>query len=92
MFGKESVTLHTTKNTTVPMERILLGCSEEYYGKAEMREADGILGLGINPYSFSLQAVNLFGGTFQYCLVDHLSHTNKSVSYTHLTLPTNREV
>lgn len=41
-----------------------------------MKHADGVLGLGINPYSFSLKAVTQFGGSFSYCLVDHLSPIN----------------
>ncbi|KAL2897113.1 Aspartic proteinase NANA chloroplast, partial [Bienertia sinuspersici] len=76
IFGKEIATLPTTTGEPVTLAGLLVGCSESYTDKARLKHADGVLGLGIHPYSFALQAVNRFGGSFSYCLVDHLSPSN----------------
>ena len=76
MFGKEMITLPTNTGKPVILENLLVGCSESYTDKDRMKKADGVLGLGINPYSFSVHAVTLLGGCFSYCLVDHLSPLN----------------
>ncbi|XP_021775203.1 aspartic proteinase CDR1-like [Chenopodium quinoa] len=76
MFGKDITTLPTTTGKPVKLPKLLIGCSESFTDKDTMKHADGVLGLGINPYAFSLHAVVQFGGSFSYCLVDHLSPTN----------------
>ncbi|KNA17911.1 hypothetical protein SOVF_075550, partial [Spinacia oleracea] len=75
-FGSELATLPTTTGKSVVLPDLLVGCSESFTDNDTMKHADGVLGLGINPFSFSLKAVKEFGGSFSYCLVDHLSPTN----------------
>ncbi|KAK9698246.1 hypothetical protein RND81_08G091000 [Saponaria officinalis] len=75
-FAKDSITLPTTTGKSVTLQNMLIGCSQSVTGKADINEADGILGLGMHPYSFAIHGVSKFGGTFSYCLVDHLSPSN----------------
>ncbi|XP_074301721.1 aspartic proteinase NANA, chloroplast-like [Silene latifolia] len=75
-FSKDAITLPTTTGESVNLQNMLIGCSSSVTGKANINEADGILGLGMHPFSFAIHGVSKFGGIFSYCLVDHLSPHN----------------
>jgi len=77
-FGNERVSLKTITQKVITLPDILLGCSSSYGGNLNLTDGDGMLGLGLHPYSFSLHATDKFGGKFSYCLVDHLSPINKT--------------
>ncbi|CAA7016254.1 unnamed protein product [Microthlaspi erraticum] len=76
VFARETFTVNLTNGRKRRL-RNLIGCSNSFTGES-FRGADGVLGLAFSDYSFTSRAVDLFGGRFSYCLVDHLSHKNVS--------------
>ncbi|KAK3218458.1 hypothetical protein Dsin_012428 [Dipteronia sinensis] len=77
IFANETVTLVHGNHRKTKLKNVLIGCSSSFQGQS-FANADGIVGLAYNKYSFANKASEKFGGKFSYCLVDHLSHKNVS--------------
>ncbi|KAF8036654.1 hypothetical protein BT93_C2396 [Corymbia citriodora subsp. variegata] len=75
IFARETVTAEITngKGRATKVEDVVVGCTLTVQGQS-LQGADGVLGLAYHNYSFATRASHMLGGTFSYCLVDHLSH------------------
>lgn len=75
IFARETLTAEITKEKgrATKVEDVVVGCTLTLQGQG-FQGADGVLGLAYSNYSFATRASHTFGGTFSYCLVDHLSH------------------
>ncbi|KAJ7519714.1 hypothetical protein O6H91_20G052800 [Diphasiastrum complanatum] len=77
-FATETVTISATNKTTLQFKNVMFGCGTA--NKGLFQGADGLLGLGQGPLSFSSQLKSIIGSKFSYCLVDR--DNNMSVSST----------
>ncbi|KAI3414929.1 Peptidase A1 domain-containing protein [Psidium guajava] len=75
IFARETVTAEIAngKGRATKVEDVVVGCTLTIQGQ-NFQGADGVLGMAYGNYSFATRASRMFGGTFSYCLVDHLSH------------------
>ncbi|CAK9314646.1 unnamed protein product [Citrullus colocynthis] len=86
IFAIETLTVDLTNGKEKQLHNSIIGCTESVQGRI-FGGADGVIGLGTSPYSFTYKAAeNANGGGFSYCLVDHLSH-HTATSYFILGAP-----
>ncbi|MQL80952.1 hypothetical protein Taro_013415 [Colocasia esculenta] len=75
IFASEAATMTLSNGSQEKLWGVVVGCTSSSAGSS-FRPADGVLGLGYSPSSFTALAAARFGGKFSYCLVDHLSPKN----------------
>ncbi|XP_066362770.1 aspartic proteinase NANA, chloroplast-like [Miscanthus floridulus] len=75
IVGTESATIALPGGKVAQLKGVILGCSSSHDGQS-FRSADGVLSLGNAKISFATRAAERFGGSFSYCLVDHLAPRN----------------
>ncbi|CAL4941231.1 unnamed protein product [Urochloa decumbens] len=72
VVGTEFATIALHGGKAVHVGDVVLGCSSSYIGQS-FDASDGVLSLGNSKISFASSAAARFGGSFSYCLVDHLA-------------------
>ncbi|CAL5096189.1 unnamed protein product [Urochloa decumbens] len=72
VVGTESATIALHGGKTAHLVDVVLGCSSSQGGQS-FDASDGVLSLGNSKISFASLAATRFGGSFSYCLVDHLA-------------------
>nr|CAB3464497.1 unnamed protein product [Digitaria exilis] len=72
VVGTDSATIALPGGKTVHLQSVVLGCSSTHAGQS-FQAADGVMSLGYSKISFASRAAAQFGGSFSYCLVDHLA-------------------
>ncbi|KAF4350634.1 hypothetical protein CsatB_019856 [Cannabis sativa] len=74
-FSKETTTLRTSSGKQTRVPGLSFGCSFRVSGPAfsggNFDGAQGVMGLGRGPISFSTQLGRRFGNKFSYCLMDY---------------------
>ncbi|GLJ17018.1 hypothetical protein SUGI_0294450 [Cryptomeria japonica] len=85
VFAYETLTINASSNADSPSDGIripsvAMGCSTRRHGQS-FHGADGVIGLGQGPISFSSQIGHMYGDKFSYCLVDHLNGPSTSSNY-----------
>jgi hypothetical protein len=72
VVGTDSATIALPDGKMVQMQDVVLGCSSTHDGQS-FQAADGVISLGNSKISFASRAAARYGGSFSYCLVDHLA-------------------
>nr|CAB3460757.1 unnamed protein product [Digitaria exilis] len=72
VVGTDSATIGLPGGKTVHLHSVVLGCSSTHAGQS-FQAADGVMSLGYSKISFASRTAARFGGSFSYCLVDHLA-------------------
>jgi len=72
VVGTDSATIALPGGKIVQMQDVVLGCSSAHDGQS-FQAADGVISLGNSKISFASRAAARYGGSFSYCLVDHLA-------------------
>ncbi|RCV16604.1 hypothetical protein SETIT_3G151200v2 [Setaria italica] len=72
VVGTDSATIALPGGNVAQLRDVVLGCSSTHDGQS-FQAADGVLSLGNSKISFASRAAARFGGSFSYCLVDHLA-------------------
>ncbi|RLM99181.1 protein ASPARTIC PROTEASE IN GUARD CELL 2-like [Panicum miliaceum] len=72
VVGTDSATIALPGGKMVQMQDVVLGCSSTHDGQS-FQAADGVISLGNSKISFASRAAARYGGSFSYCLVDHLA-------------------
>ncbi|RDY07950.1 Aspartyl protease family protein 2, partial [Mucuna pruriens] len=79
-FALETFTVNLTwpdgKDKFKQVVDVMFGCG--HWNKGFFHGADGLLGLGKGPLSFSSQLQSIYGHSFSYCLTDLFSNTSVS--------------
>ncbi|KAG2665318.1 hypothetical protein I3760_15G002900 [Carya illinoinensis] len=74
-FSKETATLRTSFGGEARLNNLAFGCGFRISGPsvtgASFNGAQGVMGLGKGPISFSSQLGHRFGNKFSYCLLDY---------------------
>ncbi|EEF38012.1 aspartyl protease family protein 2 [Ricinus communis] len=74
-FSKEALTLNTSTGKVKKLNGLSFGCGFRISGPsltgASFEGAQGVMGLGRAPISFSSQLGRRFGSKFSYCLMDY---------------------
>ncbi|OAY47355.1 aspartyl protease family protein 2 [Manihot esculenta] len=74
-FSKETITLNTSTGRKKKLKNVAFGCGFRISGPsltgASFKGAQGVMGLGRAPISFSSQLGRRFGNKFSYCLMDY---------------------
>ncbi|XP_050225785.1 aspartyl protease family protein 2 [Mercurialis annua] len=74
-FSKEALTLNTSTGKLKKLNSLSFGCGFRISGPsltgASFEGANGVMGLGRSPISFSSQLGRRFGNKFSYCLMDY---------------------
>ncbi|OWM75807.1 hypothetical protein CDL15_Pgr009451 [Punica granatum] len=74
-FSAETATLNTSSNRVDQLKGLNFGCGFRVSGPsvtgASFNGAQGVMGLGRGPISFSSQLGHRFGNRFSYCLLDY---------------------
>ncbi|GMH26209.1 hypothetical protein Nepgr_028052 [Nepenthes gracilis] len=75
LFFTETSSLNTSSGRETTLGGLALGCGFEVSGPSitgpSFNGADGVMGLGRGPTSFSAQLGRRFGNRFSYCLLDY---------------------
>ncbi|CAJ1932252.1 unnamed protein product [Sphenostylis stenocarpa] len=75
LFSKETTTFNTSSNKQVKIKNFAFGCGFKTSGPSvtgsSFNGAQGVMGLGRGPISFTSQLGRKFGNTFSYCLLDY---------------------
>lgn len=69
-FSRETTTLNTSSGKLAKLRGLAFGCGFRSSG-ASFNGANGVMGLGRGPISFSSQLAQRFGNKFSYCLMDY---------------------
>jgi hypothetical protein len=75
VVGTDSATIALPGGKVAQLQDVVLGCSSTHDGQS-FKSVDGVLSLGNAKISFASRAAARFGGSFSYCLVDHLAPRN----------------
>lgn len=75
IVGNDSATIALPGGKTAQLQDVVLGCTSTHDGQS-FQSADGVLSLGNSKISFASRGAARFGGSFSYCLVDHLAPRN----------------
>jgi len=74
-FSKETTTFNTSSNKQGKIKNLAFGCGFKTSGPSvtgsSFNGAQGVMGLGRGPISFTSQLGRKFGNTFSYCLLDY---------------------
>ncbi|KAH7516591.1 hypothetical protein FEM48_Zijuj10G0151400 [Ziziphus jujuba var. spinosa] len=74
-FSKETTTLNTSSGKEAKLRSLAFGCGFRNSGPSvsgpSFNGANGVMGLGRGPISFSSQLGRRFGNKFSYCLMDY---------------------
>ena len=74
-FSKETTTLRTSSGEETKLRSLSFGCAFRISGPSVSVDsfdgAQGVMGLGQGPISFSTQLGRRFGNKFSYCLMDY---------------------
>ncbi|KAF9595320.1 hypothetical protein IFM89_038472 [Coptis chinensis] len=74
-FSKETTTLNTSSGHEAKLRNLEFGCGFRVSGPSvsgsSFNGANGVMGLGRGPISFSTQLGKRFGNKFSYCLMDY---------------------
>ncbi|KAF3431777.1 hypothetical protein FNV43_RR26513 [Rhamnella rubrinervis] len=74
-FSRETTTLNTSSGKAAKLRSMAFGCGFRKSGPSlsgpSFNGADGVMGLGRRPISFSSQLGRRFGNKFSYCLMDY---------------------
>lgn len=74
-FSQEIITFNTTTSQQLQLKHFNFGCGFHNSGPSVTGEsfngANGVMGLGRGPISFSSQLGRRFGNKFSYCLMDY---------------------
>ncbi|KAK4423607.1 Aspartyl protease family protein 2 [Sesamum alatum] len=74
-FSRETTTFNSTAGKLLKFQRLSFGCGFWNSGPSvsgpSFNGANGVLGLGRGPISFSSQLGRVFGHKFSYCLMDY---------------------
>ncbi|XP_050132501.1 aspartyl protease family protein 2 [Malus sylvestris] len=74
-FSKETTTLNTSSGTRTQLPNLSFGCAFRVEGPSitgpSFNGAQGVMGLGRGPISFSSQLGRRFANKFSYCLMDY---------------------
>ncbi|KAJ1253732.1 hypothetical protein BS78_K203100 [Paspalum vaginatum] len=81
VVGTDSATIALPGGKVSKLQDVVLGCSSTHDGQS-FRSADGVLSLGNSKISFAASGARRFGGSFSYCLVDHLARRD-AAGYLH---------
>ncbi|GAB4828914.1 hypothetical protein Ancab_018575 [Ancistrocladus abbreviatus] len=75
LFSRETTSLNTSTGKQKAFKGLAFGCAFEISGPsvsgASFNGANGVMGLGRGPLSFSAQLGGRFGNKFSYCLLDY---------------------
>ncbi|KAL2347515.1 hypothetical protein Fmac_001515 [Flemingia macrophylla] len=74
-FSSETTTFNTSSNKPTTFQHLSFGCGFRISGPSvtgsSFNGAQGVMGLGRGPISFTSQLARKFGNTFSYCLLDY---------------------
>ncbi|KAK7309997.1 hypothetical protein RJT34_07177 [Clitoria ternatea] len=74
-FSKETTTFNTSSGKETKIKNLAFGCGFRISGPsvtgASFNGAEGVMGLGRGPISFTSQLGRKFGNRFSYCLLDY---------------------
>ncbi|OEL34467.1 Aspartic proteinase nepenthesin-2 [Dichanthelium oligosanthes] len=72
VVGTDTATISLPGGKMAQLQDVVVSCSSTHGGQS-FQAADGVLSLGNSKISFASRAAARFGGSFSYCLVDHLA-------------------